>query len=127
MPGEHGGHASEWVPATAVPGGHAWHVFDPLSALYVPAPHGVHNARPMPVLKVPFGHSVHAPACSPDQPELQVQLVSAALPMAEYKFSGQSTHCPTPVADKYLPPSQLMHALALPGVGIKVLSAHQSH
>ena len=64
-------------------------------------------------LYLPATHVEHGPPSGPDEPALQVQLVSAPLPGPEYELEGHAEHMESdvaPVTDEYVPAPQLLHS-----------------
>jgi hypothetical protein len=86
----------------------------PPAVEYVPAPQSVHTADPVDALYFPATHAVHGPPSGLDDPALQVQLVSAALPTCELEFDGQVMHvelAEAPTVVEYVPAPQSVQLL----------------
>jgi hypothetical protein len=82
------------------------------SVEYVPAPQSMHGAVPGNALYIPGIHAVQGPPVGPVEPELQVHLVKAELPVGELDFDGQTMHvefAEAPSAVEYVPAPQSVH------------------
>ena len=65
---------------------------------YFPVPQSVHATAPVDDLYVPATHAAHGPPFGPVHPEVQVQLVKAALPAGALEFGRQVRHVEFAVA-----------------------------
>jgi hypothetical protein len=91
-----GTEADEFAPDKKVPGGHSLQASDPRadSGLYFPAT-----------------HSAQVPPSGPDEPALQVQLVTAELPAGDVASVGHALHERADDSLEYLPAEQGMHVV----------------
>jgi hypothetical protein len=97
-----GADADEFAPDEKVPGGHSLQGSDPRadSGLYSPAT-----------------QSVQVPPSGPDEPALQVQLVTAELPAGDVALAGHALHERADDSLEYLPAEQGIHAVE-PGLEV---------
>jgi hypothetical protein len=91
-----GTEADEFAPDEKVPGGHSLQASDPRadSGLYFPA---IHSAQVSP--------------SGPDEPALQVQLVTAELPAGDVALGGHALHERADDSLEYLPAEQGIHVV----------------
>jgi len=91
-----GAEADDFAPDETVPGGHSLQGSDPRadSGLYFPAT-----------------HSAQVPPSGPDEPALQLQLVTAELPAGDVASVGHAMHERADDSFEYLPAEQGMHVV----------------
>ena len=104
-----GAETDEFAVDETVPGGHSLQASDPRadSGLYFPAT-----------------HSVQVPPSGPDEPALQVQLVTAELPAGDVALIGHALHERADDSE-YLPAEQGIHEVD-PGLEVSEICNHTS-
>jgi H2-forming N5,N10-methylenetetrahydromethanopterin dehydrogenase-like enzyme len=113
-------------------GGQSMHVElaeAPTAVEYVPAAQSLQTADPVNALYCPASHGVQVSPSGPENPALQVQLVTTALPAGELEFGGQSLHvelAEAPKSVEYVPVAQSVHA-ADPVNALYVPAMHAAH